>query len=179
MTIAPEDKDWTWTISGACPDCGYNGPEFRPQNTSIAVRALARDLPVALSAHASPSSRPNDTTWAPVEYACHVRDVFRLYEYRLGLMLDQDAPTFPNWDQDETAIADRYLEQDPVVVRAELAEAGESLAAAFDRVSAEDWQRTGHRSDNKHFTVETFAVYMVHDPAHHYWDITGHQPSLL
>ena len=33
-------------------------------------------------------------------------------------MLTQDAPTFANWDQDETAVADRYGEQDPATVAA-------------------------------------------------------------
>jgi hypothetical protein len=178
MTILPETKDWTWTISGACPDCGYDGPEFNPSNTARAVRWLAANLPIALAAHTTPTARPNPSTWAPVEYACHVRDVFRLYEYRLGLMLNDDNPTFPNWDQDETAIADRYLEQDPAVVGDELAQAGHSLALAFDGVRPDQWLRTGTRSDDKHFSVASFAVYMVHDPAHHYWDITGAAPAL-
>jgi hypothetical protein len=178
MTIVPETKDWTWTISGACPDCGYDGPRFDPTRTSAAVCWLATNFPAALAAHPTPSTRPNPSTWAPVEYACHVRDVFRLYEYRLGLMLNEEGPTFPNWDQDETAITDQYLEQDPVVVGDELALAGHSLAVAFDAVRSDQWLRTGNRSDNKHFTVASFAVYMVHDPAHHYWDITGQAPTL-
>ena len=60
--------------------------------------------------------RPEPSTWSPLEYACHVRDVCRLFEQRLRLMLTQDAPTFDNWDQDETAVADRYGEQDPATV---------------------------------------------------------------
>ena len=51
--------------------------------------------------------------WSPLEYACHVRDVFRLFDTRLHLMLDEDDPLFANWDQDETAVAERYSEQDP------------------------------------------------------------------
>ena len=31
-------------------------------------------------------------------------------------MLDHDDPLFANWDQDATAVAERYHEQDPVVV---------------------------------------------------------------
>ena len=36
-------------------------------------------------------------------------------------MLSQDDPLYPNWDQDETAVADRYAEQDPADVAAALA----------------------------------------------------------
>jgi DinB superfamily len=171
MTITPETQDWTWTIGKACPDCGYDGPSIDVLKTGEAIRALIDPFGAAL-AKPNASTRPNDETWAPVEYACHVRDVFRLYEYRLGLMLNEDNPTYPNWDQDATAIEERYDLQDPSTVAAELAEAGNSLANAFDRVTGDQWQRTGVRSDNKNFTVATFATYMVHDPFHHLWDIT-------
>ena len=49
--------------------------------------------------------------------------MFRLYDQRLELMLSQDDPLFPNWDQDETAVADRYGEQDPAEVAAALRQA--------------------------------------------------------
>lgn len=169
MTITPESKDWTWTITTACPDCGFDGATFDARTTAAFVSDLADRWERALGASAS--VRPNPQTWAPVEYACHVRDVFRLYEYRLGLMLNQDDPTFPNWDQDATAVEDNYLGQDPAVVSREVAEAGRSLADAFAKVKEDQWSRTGNRSDNKHFTVTTFATYMVHDPLHHLWDI--------
>ena len=38
-------------------------------------------------------------------------------------------------------------------------------------IHAGQWSRTGTRSDGVDFTVETFAVYFVHDPIHHAWDI--------
>jgi hypothetical protein len=167
MTIAPETKDWTWTIGQRCPDCGYDGPSFDVTKTGDAIRALIDPYCAAL-AKPNASTRPDAETWSPVEY-----DVFRLYEYRLGLMLNQDNPTYPNWDQDATAIDERYDLQDPAKVATELSEAGRSLADAFDRVAGDQWQRTGVRSDNKSFTIATFATYMVHDPYHHLWDITG------
>ena len=87
--------------------------------------------------------RPRPEVWSPLEYACHVRDVFRLFDQRLGLMLAEDDPQFTNWDQDETAIADRYDEQDPAVVAGELAEAGERIAASFAAVRPDQWSRPG------------------------------------
>ena len=56
---------------------------------------------------------------------------------------------------------------------AELAEAAELLAAKFDGVSGEAWQRTGSRSDGAHFTIESFARYFIHDPIHHLYDVVG------
>jgi hypothetical protein len=87
-------------------------------------------------------------------------------------MLDRYDPTYPNWDQDVTAVEDRYREQDPVVVADELAGAAESLAGAFATVDGQTWDRRGTRSDGAHFTVETFGRYMIHDPVHHLYDVT-------
>ena len=114
--------------------------------------------------------------WSPLEYACHVRDVFRLYDERLRLMLAETDPLFPNWDQDETAVAQRYAEQDPAGVASQLATAAETLASHFDEVREEQWQRRGRRSDGARFTVASFARYFIHDPVHHLYDVTG-RPS--
>jgi hypothetical protein len=100
-----------------------------------------------------------------------VRDVFRLYEYRLGLMLDEDGPHFANWDQDQTAIEERYAEQDAAEVATQLVAAGESVVEAFAAVAGGQWERTGFRSDGVAFTVDTFARYFLHDPVHHVVDV--------
>ena len=54
---------------------------------------------------ADAARRPDESTWSPLEYACHVRDVCHLFDERLLLMLEQDDPVFPDWDQDEAAVA--------------------------------------------------------------------------
>jgi Mycothiol maleylpyruvate isomerase N-terminal domain len=99
--------------------------------------------------------------------------VFGLFDRRLELMLSTDDPLFPNWDQDETAVADRYQEQDPAEVDAALQQAAQAIAASFAAVTGDQWQRTGSRSDGARFTVETFARYFAHDPVHHLYNVTG------
>jgi hypothetical protein len=96
-----------------------------------------------------------------------------LYDERLQLILARDEPLFANWDQDATAVAGRYRDQDPAVVAAELTGAAGVLAARFDAVTGDQWQREGTRSDGARFTVETFGRYFIHDPVHHLWDVTG------
>ena len=119
------------------------------------------------------AERPRPGRWSTLEYACHVRDVFRLYDHRLSLMLTEDDPLYPNWDQDETAVRYRYGEQEPGVVAWQLSEAAQALAARFNAVSGDEWLRKGRRSDGATFTVETFARYFIHDPVHHLYDVTG------
>jgi hypothetical protein len=97
-----------------------------------------------------------------------------LYDERLRLMLEDDDPLFANWDQDETAVAERYGEQDPVVVAGELTAAGEQIAASFATVTGDQWSRPGRRSDGAVFTVRSFAQYFIHDPLHHLHDVGGY-----
>lgn len=168
--IAPDDKNWTWVLERTCPDCGFDAASTPHAAVPGLVRANLADW-TELMAHPHVRLRPAADQWSALEYACHVRDVFRLYTYRLGLMLDQDGPSFPNWDQDVTAVEDRYDLQDPAVVLDELLAAGEAMAAAFEAVRDDQWERTGVRSDGATFTIDTFSRYFVHDPIHHVDDV--------
>jgi len=55
----------------------------------------------------------------------------------------------------------------------QLADAATLLADAFAGVQDDQWQRRGRRSDGATFTVDSFSRYMVHDPIHHLFDVTG------
>jgi hypothetical protein len=171
--IEPDSKDWTWVLDRPCPECGFDASTLPRQEIVPLIGTNARAWPPIL---AQPPDRLRrrirDDRWSPLEYACHVRDVFRLYEVRLRLMLTEDDPTYPNWDQDATAVEDRYRDQDAVVVAGELAGAADSLAAAFASVEGQAWERRGTRGDGARFTVETFGRYMIHDPVHHLYDVT-------
>ena len=116
---------------------------------------------------------PDDATWSPLEYAAHVRDVFRIFRLQHHLMLEQDAPAFANWDQDATAIAERDNEQDPAVVAGEFVAAADARARDYSAVDDIDLGRTGLRSDGSTFTVESLARYFIHDPVHHLHDVGG------
>jgi hypothetical protein len=170
VPIAPDDKDWTWVLERPCPDCGFAASDHPRESLGADVRGAATAWAVRLTA-ADVAVRPDDATWSVLEYSCHVRDVFRIFAVRLDLMLVEDDPVFANWDQDATAVADRYDLQDPDVVRADLLAAGDVLAARFESVAEGEWARTGRRSNGSEFTVETLGTYMAHDPIHHLWDV--------
>lgn len=109
--------------------------------------------------------------WSTLEYGCHVRDVLRLADERILLMVEQDNPTFENWDQDATAVADDYATQNPEVVAVELASAAERVAAGLEELHEAEWPRQATRSDGAAFTLATFARHLVHDPVHHLADV--------
>ncbi len=159
-------------LHSACPECGLDTRQLPREGVAGLLRANAGRWLVVLD-HSVVRDRPAPGVWSPLEYACHVRDVFLRFAQRLDLMLTEQDPLFPNWDQDATAIEQRYDRQDPAEVARELSEAAETLAIAFEQVSGPLWERTGRRSDGASFTVETFGRYFIHDPIHHLYDVTG------
>jgi hypothetical protein len=172
MPIIPETKNWTWVLERPCPDCGFDASSVQLSDVPGILRENAAAWPTVLL-RPDVRDRPNDSTWSPLEYAAHVRDVFRIFDTRLAAILSAENPEFENWDQDATAVAERYSEQDPAFVSAELVSAGHQLADAFEAVPSDAVTRTGRRSDGATFTVVTLGQYLVHDPVHHLWDVTG------
>jgi hypothetical protein len=170
MPITPDTKDWTWVLNKRCPQCAFDVRSFPREDVGDMIRSNVQEWRELL-AHPQVRTRPSDDRWSGLEYACHVRDVFRLYDERLMMMLEQDDPQYANWDQDVAAIEGRYGEEDPARVADQIAVAGEKLAARFDSVDGARWERTGNRSDGAHFTVESFARYLIHDPVHHVVDV--------
>ena len=172
MAIEPDTKDWTWVLTEACPECGFDPASIDVTQLPDLIHANTRGWYSALD-DGDAAVRPSANIWSKLEYACHVRDVHVLFAKRARLMLEQDDPQFENWDQDVTAIESRYDEQDPAEVSDELVEAAAEMAAVYSGVQADQWQRSGRRSNGSVFTVETLGLYYLHDVVHHLYDIGG------
>ncbi len=171
-TPEPDSKDWTWVLERACPECGFAAGTLHREDFATLVRQAAAPWPDTL-AREDASVRPSPQVWSPLEYGCHVRDVLRLFDQRLALMRTQTSPKFENWDQDATAIAERYWDADPATVAGEILDAAELHAASWAKVRADEWERPGRRSNGTVFTVETLGRYELHDLVHHLWDVRG------
>jgi len=172
VSIVPDSKDWTWVLHSACSECGLDTRRVPREGIAGLLRANAARWLVVLD-HAVVRDRPAAGVWSPLEYACHVRDVFQVFAGRLDRMLTETDPLFANWDQDATAVEQRYDRQDPARVASELSVAAEALAIRFGEVTGPQWDRPGRRTDGARFTVETFGRYFIHDPVHHLYDVTG------
>lgn len=170
MSITPDTKDWTWVLERVCPECGFDVRGYPKQETGAMIRDTASRW-VELLGHPDVRQRPSSEVWSGLEYGCHVRDVYGLYDERLAMMIEQDNPLYPNWDQNETALERSYEEEDPTQVSLDLKSTAELLANRFDGLQEQDWERTGTRSDGARFTIETFARYLIHDPVHHVNDV--------
>ncbi|WP_069386311.1 DinB family protein [Cellulosimicrobium cellulans] len=170
--VPADTKDWTWVLDRPCPECGFVAADVAPDQVGPAVRdAVPRWVRVL--ARPDVRERPDATTWSPLEYAAHVRDVFSVFDVRLMAMVEDDDPLFANWDQDAAAVEGDYAHQDPAVVARELEVAGDRVATRFDAVTPDRWERPGRRSNGSAFTVRTLGQYFLHDVVHHLHDVRG------
>src|SRR4051812_49433154 len=104
MDPEPDTKDWTWTLTRRCDECGLSAGEVEVAEVAERAELAAGEWVQILTSSPAVTLRPSPDVWSPLEYGAHVRDVYRLFDARLALMLVEDDPTFDNWDQDETAI---------------------------------------------------------------------------
>ena len=168
--ITPDTKDWTWVLSETCPECGFAAAEIAVGDVGPAVRD---SIPRWRAALVRPDvrERPAQGVWSPLEYAAHVRDVFRVFDERLVQILTVRDPLFANWDQDAAALEGDYAGQDPATLADQLERAGLVVADRFDAVEPGDEDRPGRRSNGSVFTVRTLGQYFVHDVVHHLHDV--------
>jgi hypothetical protein len=165
-----DDKDWTWVLERPCPDCGFDAAAVAEGDVATLVAAEAAPWADVLQ-RPDARERPVPTTWSPLEYAAHVRDVLQRCRARTALMLEQDDPVFEDWDQDATALEEGYHRQDPAVVAAQLAASADDVVRLYEGVAGAQWSRPGRRSNGSRFTVASFARYVLHDLAHHRHDV--------
>lgn len=177
MEPEPDTKDWTWTLSRRCDECGLSAGEIGIDEVAIRAELAAGEWVQILTASPAVNVRPENGVWSPLEYGAHVRDVYRLFDARLALMLAEDEPTFDNWDPDEAARAERYADADPDEVADELEAAAEAFAARLQALEPSQLERRGRRSDGAEFSVLSFAQYFLHDVIHHLYDVTGQQDA--
>jgi hypothetical protein len=174
--IEPDDKDWTWVLDRPCEECGLEAGAVPREQLGERFFVAAEEWVQILRSSPAVETRPAPRVWSPLEYGAHVRDVLGLTTQRVELMLTAEDPTFANWDQDETALAQRYAEQDPEQVAEDLEAAAQRLVGLVAEIEPAAWERTGTRSNGSAFTVLTLLQYGLHDVVHHLWDVTG-QPD--
>lgn len=139
-----------------CPECGFEAGGMPLNQAGELLRAATDRLQTSLS-RPDARTRPAPTSWSPLEYACHVRDACDVFRGRIALVLDQDDPTFPNWEQDATAIERSYGQQNPQVVATELQQSLDALIEQLDAIPDGAWDRPALRDNGSRFTLVTLV----------------------
>ncbi len=160
-----------------CEECGFAYTDLAPADVPAAIRAFARRFRAPLTrflpgedSDALVRRRPAPETWSALEYAAHVRDVFGNYERWVRQTLAEDRPVLEGPGPDAQAAAGNYNALDPVAVADELAANAERLAATFEAVPDDGWDRVGLRRDEER-SVLFSARRAVHEGNHHLLDI--------
>ncbi|MEE6273071.1 DinB family protein [Georgenia sp. MJ206] len=167
--VTPDTKDWSWVLRHPCPDCGFDPAGASAHVVGGRIADALTPWPEILAAPGA-AARPAPGAWSPLEYGCHLRDVCTVFAARLSSMLEDDDPTFPDWDQDAAAVAGRYGSADPGEVARSLDGAGKRLAARFAELAPHELERPGRRSDGAVFTAGSLGQYLLHELVHHAWD---------
>lgn len=170
ISLAPDDKDWTWVLDEPCAECGFDAATVTRDDIPSRLLAATPRWHTALAAPGG-GDRPSPGTWSVLEYACHPRDVHTVFTRWARLVQNRENPKFENWDQDKTALAGRYRAADPARVAAEIEAAGLPAAAASYGLTAQQWCRPGRRSNGSAFTMESLGLYYLHDVQHHLHDV--------
>ena len=157
-----------------CQECGFS---YEVGRADI-IPWLRHDVAVFVERFKSIDAavvrtRPAPDVWSPLEYACHVRDVLRVQRHRVALAGREDQPRFEPMHREARVVDDRYNEQIPAVVSAEIAVAGGALIAALESLDDAGWQRTGIYGypEVRPRTVEWIAIHTTHELLHHRVDI--------
>ena len=177
MPIEPDSKDWTWVLERPCPECGFDASTFPAAGVAALIRSNAVAWERLLWAVDDLRRRPGDGRWSTLEYACQSAMSAASMTNASNSCSTTTIPLMPTGTRTPPRPEDDYNAQDPSTVATELRSAAHGLAEAFDQVEGAQWQRTGRRSDGARFTVDSFSRYLVHDPVHHLFDVTGERVS--
>ena len=157
-----------------CGECGYDYDELDRADVALRIRAFGPRYAALLDRDQTVlRTKPGPDVWSPLEYGCHIRDVFRAQRERIALALEQDGPLFTSIHRDERAVEDRYNEQNPSVVRREVTGAADDLASAFEALDDAGWACTGVYTypTQEVRTIEWVGLHTVHEGEHHLLDI--------
>jgi hypothetical protein len=89
-----------------CRECGFVYEDFARADIAPALRWLSTQHDEVLNDHDPQALRahPLPDVWSPLEYACHMRDVYLVHRERVLLTLDEAEPAFAHMRRDERVI---------------------------------------------------------------------------
>ena len=160
----------------SCPECGLDYEDMPVEEAIAAIRAFGRRYRAPLTRllpgedEAVLRARPAPDTWSALEYACHVRDVFGFYELWVRQTLEQERPELQGPSPDEAARLARYNDADIAGAVDGVERRADALAATFERVPDDGWDRVGLRNGEERSVAFT-ARRAVHEGNHHLLDI--------
>lgn len=156
--IIPDQKDWTFVLKERCAECGQDVRAVTCEDIVEELPERVQRLQAVLD-RAGARQRPSPQRWSDQEYVAHVAQMLQVMVQRFNLMLCEDDPTFPNWDQDQAAEQGDYNGLDTAQASHALQEAASRFSTRLDGISPQDYHRRGLRSNGAAFTITSLAQY--------------------
>jgi hypothetical protein len=114
---------------------------------------------------------PAPEVWSPIEYLCHVRDVYVSHLIRLYRARTEDDPALEPMFNDLRARRLRYAERDGGATLEELDAAVAGLLEESTRFRPQDWSRPVHRLPEEQRTALWLLRNAAHEGVHHLTDL--------
>jgi hypothetical protein len=148
-------------------------PSITPDAARAGIARLPGRYAAALDGVSEQSlrTRPAPAVWSPIEYLCHVRDVYATFTIRLHRARTEDRPALEPMFADLRAERFGYAGYPLGAVLAELA----AVVGGFtDEVAATDpgeWDRVVTRLPGEERTALWLVRQALHEGAHHLHDV--------
>ena len=158
-----------------CEECGFEYVLADAEKASAEILVGVTGLNALLEVGQELTERREPSTWSPLEYGCHMRDVLLVQRERVLAARRTDTPAFDPMGRDERVEHDGYAAQDPADVVRQLADAAAMFANVLDRIPSADWERTVIYNYPKTWerSLRWVAVHTVHEVQHHLHDVTS------
>jgi hypothetical protein len=164
-----------------CEQCDFAYAELGRDALVVAIRTVAAECAARLAPGAEPDiahdlrlrAHPISGVWSALEYGCHMRDVLLVELDRVQLAQVEDRPQYEPMGRDERVERDRYNEQSPETVAAEITAAADGLADYLDGLDDVGWERQGiyNYPTREARTVTWMADHTLHELVHHLRDM--------
>lgn len=156
-----------------CVECGFEHELTAAPRTADLIPEHAAAFAQVLRGGADPATRRDPAVWSPLEYGCHLRDMFIVQRERVLLALRADRPFVVPMGRAERVQHDGYADQDPDDVVRQLTECAALLGHLLGRLTEESWGRTlvYNYPDRAERSLAWLAVHTLHEAVHHTHDI--------
>lgn len=160
-----------------CFECGFVFDLAISPGIGASVSAGAKEVATLLTGGVvEMRTRRDASTWSPLEYGCHLRDVMLVQRENVLLSRHFDrAKVYTRLVRDQRADFDGWSEQDPIDVARQLTDATAMFLRVISRLEPEHWDRTLQYGDGESVVAELplrwCAVHTQHEVVHHTLDI--------
>ena len=69
----PDTKDWTWTLTRRCDQCGLSAGDIKPEDFAERAFIAGEEWVQILRSSPAVAARPSPAVWSPLEYGAHDR----------------------------------------------------------------------------------------------------------